>query len=96
MVKICDEGLTDRKPSLTQTVVDVGPPPRSNVAFTARGLAMADDRERRTRRPKRPVVYLTLVAVCAVVALGSAWEASHPAKVIGVVWRGRPEFTSFR
>jgi hypothetical protein len=39
---------------------------------------MAETRERRRRRPQRPAVYLTLLTLGAVVALGGAWSAAHP------------------
>ena len=50
---------------------------------------MADTRERRQRRPKRPAVYLILAGACAVVALGSAFEAARPAGGTGAVWQGK-------
>ncbi len=56
--------------------------------------AMADSRVRRQRRPKRPVAYLVIVAVCGVIALGSAWEGARPAGKIKVVWRGQPQFVA--
>jgi hypothetical protein len=40
---------------------------------------MDASRESRRRRPKRPLAYLVIVAVSAVVALGSAWRAAHRA-----------------
>ncbi len=55
---------------------------------------MADTRERRQRRPKRPAAYLFLAVVCAGFALGSAWEAARPADGIKIVWRGQPQFVS--
>ena len=55
---------------------------------------MAETRERRQRRPKRPLAYLTVAALGAVVALVSAWEATRPAGVVKVVWRGKPVFVS--
>jgi len=55
---------------------------------------MPDSRERRQRRPKRPVAYLVLAAFCAVFALGSAFEATRPPGETKVLWRGEPRFVS--
>jgi hypothetical protein len=39
---------------------------------------MAETREARRRRPKRPALYMILLTLGAVIALGSAWRAAHP------------------
>lgn len=57
---------------------------------------MTDTAERRRRRPRRPAAYLILATVCAVFALGSAFEATRPPGPITVIWRGEPRFVSQR
>ena len=50
---------------------------------------MAETRERRRRRAKRPFAYLAILIACAGVALGSAWEATRPMGAVRVIWRGQ-------
>jgi len=57
---------------------------------------MAETRHRRQRRAQRPAAYAITLAVCAALALGSAWEAARPAGKIVVIWRGKPQFVQYR
>jgi hypothetical protein len=57
---------------------------------------MAEARDRRQRRPKRPIVYAIILAVCGAVALGSAWATMRPAGKIVVIWRGKPQWVPYR
>ena len=38
---------------------------------------MAENRDRRQRRPQKPVTYLVIVALGALIALGAAWETTR-------------------
>ncbi len=51
---------------------------------------MAETRERRRRRAKRPFAYLVILIACTGLALGSAWEATRPIGAVKVIWRGQP------
>ncbi len=41
---------------------------------------MTEAPERRIRRPKRPVVYLVILAASAALSLGAAWMSAHPSR----------------
>lgn len=53
---------------------------------------MAETRERRQRRAKRPIAYLITLIACAGVALGSAWEAAQAPVAYKAIWRSKPQF----
>lgn len=56
---------------------------------------MADIRDPRRRRPRRPIVYLGLLVLSGVLALGAAWRAAQAPVRIDVHWRGKPVFVRY-
>jgi hypothetical protein len=55
---------------------------------------MAETLARRQRRPKRPLVYMIVLAASGAVAMGAAWTASQAPMKAKFIWRGKPQFTA--
>jgi hypothetical protein len=49
-------------------------PPAKNRQGPAK---LAEDRDRRRRRAQKPVAYVVIAALSAVIALGAAWETTR-------------------
>jgi hypothetical protein len=77
IAQVCDEPSRRRKLSMHLAHPAVG---AYNDAVIRKPAPVMDaPRESRRRRARRPLAYLVIVAVSAVVALGSAWQAARRA-----------------